>query len=109
MILGAHMTMSVVLQDERCNDVSETVHDPLGVIAASLPHPSDSTYGCVRFIDPYGDTIFNRLQAAVMVEEWDRLKLAFSERGAEALWTEVRELIVRCSEEPHTYVRFVGD
>lgn len=103
------MAMSVVLQDEKHNSIGKTVQDPLGVIAASLPDPSDATYSCVRFIDPYGDAIFNRLQATAMIEEWDRLKPAFSARGAEALWADIRLLIVHCSEEPHTYIRFTGD
>ena len=103
------MGMEVVLQDERCSSISKTVHDPGGVIASALPAVSDGSYSCVRFIDPYGDTIFNPLQASVMIEEWDRLKPSFAEQNAEALWSEVRELIVQCSEEPHTYIRFIGD
>ena len=102
------MGIQIVLQDEQGKNLSEVVHDPQGVIALSLPDLNGS-YVCIRFIDPYGDTIFNRLQAAVLVEEWDRLKPLFSEPNAEGLWDDVRKLIVRCSEEPHTYLRFIGD
>jgi hypothetical protein len=103
------MGIEVVLQDERHNDISEMVHDPDEVLAASLPDMADGSYSCLRFIDPYGDTIFNPMQAAVMIDEWDRLKRSFSERSAVPLWADIRKLIVRCSEEPHTYLRFVGD
>jgi hypothetical protein len=103
------MGIEVVLQDERCNDISKTVHDPDGVIPQCVPNLSDKAYSCLRFVDPYGDTIFNRLQAVAMIEEWDRLKPSFIERNATELWAEVRDMIVKCSEEPHTYVRFVGD
>ena len=103
------MGIAVVLQNEKCDHISETLHDPHGVIVLSLPDLADGAYSCVRFIDPYGDTIFNPLQAAVMIEEWDRLKHSFSEENAETLWADIRELIVRCSEEPHTYLKFVGD
>jgi hypothetical protein len=103
------MGISVVLQDERCNEISRAVHDPDGVIALCLPDLADATYSCLRFIDPYGDTIFNRAQATVMIEEWDRLKHSFSERNAETLWADIRELIVRCSEETHVYLKFMGD
>lgn len=103
------MGINVVLLDEMCKAISEVVKDPGGVVADSLPGLADSTYVCVRFIDPYGDTIFNPLQAAVMIEEWDRLKRSFSERNAEALWADIRKLIVHCSEEPHTYLKFIGD
>ena len=103
------MGIEVVIQDEKCNNISEVVEDPGGVIAHSLPAFVDSTYSCVRFIDPYGDTIFNSLQTTVMIEEWDRLKHSFSEQNAETLWADIRKLIVRCSEEPHTYLKFIGD
>lgn len=103
------MGITAVLQDERCNEICEAVQDPNGVIALSLPRLDDDTYSCVRFIDPYGDAVFNSLQATVMIEEWNRLKKSFSERNAEKLWADVRELIVRCSEEPHTYLKFIGD
>lgn len=103
------MGIEVVLQDERCVDASEMTHDPDGVIILSLPDPADASYSCVRFIDPYGDTIFNRLQAAAMIAEWDRLRYAFLQNNAGTLWADVRALIVRCSQEPHLYLRFVGD
>jgi hypothetical protein len=103
------MGIEVVLQDEMCNNISETVQDPQGVIALSLPDLADAAYSCVRFIDPYGDTIFNRLQATVIIEEWNRLKPLFSERNAETLWADIHKLIVRCSDEPHTYLKFIGD
>lgn len=103
------MGIEVVLQDERCSDASEMIHDPEGVIVLSLPDPADGSYSCVRFIDPYGDTIFNRLQAAAMIAEWDALKDSFLLKNAGELWADVRGLIVRCSQEPHLYLRFVGD
>jgi len=101
--------IAVVLQDEKCNNISETILDPQGVISLSLPDLADGSYSCVRFIDPYGDAIFNPRQATVMIGEWDRLKHAFVEQDAEALWADIRALIVRCSEEPHVYLKFVGD
>ena len=103
------MAISVVLQDENGVDISEIVHDPQGVITSSLSNVAVSSCGCVRFVDPYGDTVFNHLQATAMVEEWDALRRSFAERGAEVLWREVRKLIVRCSVEPHSYLKFVGD
>lgn len=103
------MGIVVVLQDERCNNISETVTDPQGVIRRCLPNLADNSYSCVRFVDPYADAIFNSLQARVMIQEWERLSHAFSDLKADALWSDIRRLIVRCSEEPHTYLKFVGD
>ena len=103
------MGIAVVLQDERCNNISKIVNDPAGVIILSLSELADGACSCVRFIDPYGDTVFNPLQAAVMIEEWERLRHSFTDRNADTLWADIRELIVHCSEEPHTYLKFIGD
>lgn len=103
------MAIEVVLQDENCTAASEMIHDPDGVIIRSLPDPADTSHSCVRFIDPYGDTIFNRLQAAEMIAEWDTLEGSFLQNNARTLWSNVRALIVRCSQEPHLYLRFIGD
>lgn len=103
------MGIEIVLQDEKCVDVSEMIHDPDGVIVRSLPGLADASYSCVRFIDPYGDTIFNRLQASAVLTEWDRLNDSFVQKDAATLWASVRKLIVRCSDEPHLYLRFIGD
>ncbi|MHB0999933.1 MAG: hypothetical protein ACYC27_11870 [Armatimonadota bacterium] len=103
------MGINVVLQDEKCMDISETVFDLNDVVALCLPSPSDNAYCCVRFIDPYGDTIFNRIQAVVILDEWNRLRHSFADHSADVLWSDIRELIIRCTEEPHTYLRFMGD
>jgi hypothetical protein len=44
-----------------------------------------------------------------MIGEWDALRDSFLKKNAGTLWADVRALIVRCSEEPHLYLRFVGD
>ena len=103
------MPISVVLQDESGNKISEYINDPMGVIVNSLPDLDDCTYSCIRFIDPYGNTVFNPIQAKVMIDEWDRLKELFSEKDVERLWTDVRSLIVRCADEVHVYLWFIGD
>jgi len=103
------MPIVVMLKDERGSRLGEYVNDSIGVIVNSLPDVDDCTYSCVRFIDPYGNTVFNPLQAKVMIDEWDRLKESFSEKDAEILWTDVRSLIVHCANEVHVYLWFIGD
>ncbi len=103
------MPILVVLQDESGSRISEYVNDSMGVIVNSLPDLDDCTYSCVRFIDPYGNTVFNPIQAKEMIDEWDRLKESFTEKDAETLWAEVRSLIVCCANEVHVYLWFIGD
>lgn len=63
---------------------------------------------CMRFIDPYGDTVFNRTQCGVLRDEW----VALADGAPEAVqrWIDdVAALIERCSTDMHLYVRFSGD
>lgn len=67
--------------------------------------PSDSA--CARFIDPYGDSVFNQLQLPVLIEELR----AMSGRGSSLfderlLWTIA---FLEESRDVHVYVRFLGD
>jgi hypothetical protein len=58
------------LQDER-GAMLEAVLDSKNVLAQAVPE-GDTSYACLRFIDRYGDTTFNRLQIPLLIEEIDR-------------------------------------
>ena len=63
---------------------------------------------CMKFIDPYGYTVFNRSQCAVLREEWTAL-MEGAPDDVLAWIQDVAGLIHRCSTELHLYVRFSGD
>jgi hypothetical protein len=72
-------------------------------------HPPDASSCCLRFLDTTGDTIFNRLQAAVLLEELRELEDTGRSGAERQLLVELRGMAVRCVEEPHLYLRFFGD
>jgi hypothetical protein len=60
-------------------------------------------------IDPYGDTVLNRIQLSGFLDEWRRLfQYATSEEQRQALLA-VQQLAEFCLESPHRYLRFFGD
>jgi hypothetical protein len=61
---------------------------------------------CLRFIDPYGDTIFNQLPALL-----DELRALHGGAAETDFRKNVERLIgfLEASIEIHTYVRFIGD
>lgn len=101
--------ITVVLQDERGVHITDVVGGCSNVIDQCLPGLHDSTYCCLRFVDPYGNTIFNHFQAQVILEEWERVKSSFINMNALQLWNDVRQLIAFCAEEYHIYLCFIGD
>jgi hypothetical protein len=62
---------------------------------------------CLRFIDPYGDTTFNRLQLPVLAAEL-RAAAASSAASRERVKALAR-FVEAAGEEPHHYVKFIGD
>ncbi|MCC5847290.1 MAG: hypothetical protein JJU29_04275 [Verrucomicrobia bacterium] len=60
---------------------------------------------CLRFIDPYGDTVFNQLQIPVLIEEIQAV-VANAQESLDI--TEVIDFL-KNSIDLHTHVRFCGD
>lgn len=64
---------------------------------------------CLQYIDPYGDTVFNALQAPVLRREIELLQgKAQSDEECEVL-DNLLSLIDDAQKEPHRYLRLVGD
>jgi hypothetical protein len=70
----------------------------------------DSDTRCLRFIDLYGDTTFNRLQLPVLISELKRAIELTSNPVLRTRGEAVLALAHRASSEgPHIYLKFVGD
>jgi len=85
------------------------VLDPEGLIDRYLPSLGDLAFPLLRLVDPYGDTVFNQLQVQVLLAEWDRIIEAAASLPDRQLLLQVRALALQCENEPHTYLRFMGD
>lgn len=102
------MGLNVVLETERGEPLEE-VGDPTNLLHRLLPSQDDPSYKYLRFIDWYGDTIFNRLQIEPFLAEWQRLLNKARTIEESALLEEIKRLAERCRSEPHTYLKFYGD
>jgi hypothetical protein len=59
----------------------------------------------IKYLDPYGDTIFNGLQMDDLITDLEKLQeLNYSETT-----TKVIELAVECKTNSHIYLVFYGD
>ena len=85
------------------------VSDEQNIFARLLPHPDDTTFACVRFIDLYGNTVFNRAQAETVLVGLDRLRQTTERYYESMLLDEIAALARRCADEPHLYLKFYGD
>lgn len=64
---------------------------------------------CLRFVDPYGDTVFNQHQIPIVQQELEAsLPLAPDSNVGEHI-ARVVELLRRAAGQVHTYMWFIGD
>ena len=102
------MGINVHLQNETGHTQKECL-DPHRLLAKALRGYSDlSTTMCLRFIDPYGDTTFNRQQAHELVAEFGSLR-ATVDLGTRLLLDQVIALCEEVKAGVHLYLKFVGD
>ena len=102
------MPLVIRLEDEDGNCLEE-VHDKEGDLNTLLPLLTERSYSCFRFIDPYGNTVFNRLQMSDFLSEASQLAKGPSNPRARALLIEIGHLGEECQKEPHLYIKFYGD
>ena len=102
------MALDTWLANIHSDEIVSTVLDLSGAGGDFLYFGSPGTV-LLRFIDPYGYTIFNRIQCGELYGEWTAASRNLE--GEEALkWSsEVAALIRRCADEYGLFVRFVGE
>jgi hypothetical protein len=103
------MGITVVLVDERGRKLA-SIEDPTNVLHRLLPGDHQAlTTQMLRYIDWYGDTMFNHLQAERFLEEWDTLASTASTGEDQRVFTGIRDLAERLRSEHHVYLKFYGD
>lgn len=101
------MSMTVVLEDEARSEIAR-IDDTKGNLIKSLSGMTERDLTVMGFIDPYGDTLFNRLQVPMLLADIERAAMSADEE-ARALLDTVAALASRVTTEPHLYLRFIGD
>jgi hypothetical protein len=102
------MGLEIVLQTELGAHV-DAVADPKNYLGKLLPEVDGEKYPLLGGIDPYGDTIFNRIQMRRFLLEWIEVSAKAGTPEERQLVSKIEELARRCRDEVHLYIRFVGD
>jgi hypothetical protein len=74
-----------------------------------LPQIGDESHPLLGGINPYGDTVFNRIQMGRFLREWDAVSSKAVTTEERELVSKVGELALRGRSEVHLYIKFVGD
>jgi len=74
----------------------------------SIPS-ADPAFRLLCYIDPSGDTVFNRLQMEDFLLEWQKARTWARTPEEMEAWSGIEQLARKCREEVHLYLRFIGD
>ena len=103
------MPLTVKLETERGERVEAVYFGPEHWLEELLPADDDTSYQCWRFIDCYGNTVFNRLQMGQFLAELQRIRAKHALPQHQAMLDEVERLARRCKTSFHYYLKFYGD
>jgi hypothetical protein len=78
------------------------------LVTVTLVERADPTSCCLRFIDPWGNTIFNQQQLPVLVHELEAIESRTPDGQREAIHALLAFLRPAC-DQVHTYIKFIGD
>ena len=102
------MSLRIRLEGERGEQYT-AIYDPHHLFWHLIRESDVKHTCCLRFIDPYGSTVFNRLQMPQLLNELEDLH-KFIKSGEQAeLLSKIKELVQRCDQEPHLYIKIYGD
>ena len=101
--------MGINVQHEtETDEVLDTLLDPNSLLVRLVTNEQDEGV-CLRFIDSYGDTIFNQAQIPVLIREIHAAIERSTDEEINAHASKVLDLIKKADGELHTYIRFIGD
>ncbi|GGF28026.1 hypothetical protein GCM10011383_44710 [Hymenobacter cavernae] len=96
----AHMSWTVILEDENKHPIASLSEEfRTGV------NLDNEAFRMLRYLDPYGNTTFNRLQQQELLTDLRLLR----ELEPRPVVDELITLLTQSQEQVHTYVCFYGD
>jgi hypothetical protein len=77
-------------------------------LTRALVERAEPTSVCLRFIDPYGNTVFNQRQLPLLISELQALK-SRTRDGQRDVIEALLAFLRPPGDQVHTYVKLVGD
>lgn len=90
-------------------EVQDEVLDDNNLTEQLLPDREDGTSPCLRFVDAFGDTLFNQIQIPLVVKELEKRLRGSAKPDVKAHCEAILKVVLAAAGEEHTYVRFSGE
>jgi len=97
------MGWTVVLEDENRSKISSL---EISFISPDIfDDLKNNTFHLVKYLGPYGDTIFNQRQMTDLIDDLKKMQALGCNEDVE----KIIQLAFKCKIEVHTYLVFYGD
>jgi hypothetical protein len=90
-------------------EVQDEVLDDGNLTEKLLPDREDGASPCLRFVDPFGDTLFNQIQIPLVIAELEKRLRGSAKPEVKAHCEAILKSLRAATGEEHTYVRFSGE
>ena len=101
------MALTIALEDASGRTVKE-VYDTHNVLLR-LEREDGGDFICLRYIDPWGDTVFNTLQMKPFLAELERIMSHTKSEWELSVLQSILQLARKCDTEIGLYLKFYGD
>ena len=98
------MGLTITLEGENGNNIY-SISEALNY--SFLEKIDFSKYKLIKYLDSYGDTVFNHLQMEDLITDFALLEKEIINQ--KELIKEIIQLAQRCKDGIHTYLKFYGD
>jgi hypothetical protein len=102
------MGLGIALENE-AGATLQILTDDKNLLHKLLPSHDDDSYPMLASIDWYGDTVFNAIQMKRFLPEWECVTGRANTSEEKVLVAAVHALALRCQDEVHVYLKFIGD
>lgn len=101
------MLFTISLETED-NEIVEKIIDK-GLLQSYIPSVTNKDFYCLKYLDPYGDTVFNRLQMEDLICELSIINKQSDSEKFSTLINSIIKLAEKCKSDVHLYLKFCGD
>ncbi len=102
------MGVDVFYEDENGKELGRVL-DKKNSMKKIICEIEESDSHCLRYIDLYGDTVFNQLQMDPLKKEFEIVLNKTQEKEIKYFIKKILVLIDKSKGNAHTYIKFIGD